>query len=1163
MIFLSLIASALAGEPNFCEVVDGDNKAFMRNSYVEMGLGPEGAFGEPSPPSGWHTRANTGQLGFVANPQDNGWTSYYGDFFSPGSPLEGWGLRIDGIDYVNFNGSGDIAGTLGTPECDVSVCRQNSSAVVWTGQVAGVGIEQQYAIADGGLYIIMTTTLTNNTAADITNIYWFRNVDPDNSQPTTGDYSTTNSIESQPSLDTDVASVKAVGGDGATLYLIASDQRARATHGGFYNTNAEEIWSGTGFFSNIGDSASDDAAISLAFKIDLLHAGESTSFRSIYALSPTAIVSATECAEAPIVVSDADNDGVEDALDVCAGFDDNIDTDTDTTPDGCDLCPLDMANDSDSDGSCDSVDLCIGDDQTGDSDSDLDCDNIDTCPFDSENDADNDSVCGDVDVCPAGDDLSDSDLDLSPDACDTCPLDIDNDIDLDGICGDTDICPTDATNDTDADGICGSVDICVGGDDNIDYDLDGTPDYCDICPFDSADDEDGDLLCADADPCPFDTLNDSDFDNVCDIDDQCAGDDTTGDEDLDGVCSNIDYICPTDATNDIDDDGICGTTDNCESISNETQADIDSDGIGDICDPTDDRPIIDTGTTNTSDTSVTGTSTATATVTQTATATITETSIDTNTATQTATATQTETATNTITQTQTSTVTETVTQTQTSTQTVTETSTATATQTQTNTSTNVDTGISIDTGVIDTGSATQTGTSIATETNTSVVVEEPKKTKKYFGGWGCTTNGNPITLLPLVLAMTLTVLRNNKKLLLLPLLFVLIPFNTAHAEDLTIYSENGIGLYNNIDTVGKENGFFEFNPSIKYQPVSYLYGDDVFVPFDTLAVGQINAGYRFGPLYLVAGSSMQSKDFETFSMNDISMGPAFVLNTDKLDLVLKSLIVSPLSETERTSALLSLSTMYELKKLKLGYSINTQIKDSREIYDLNLSSNITNNIFLSYNNISIEGTVRSYNLFQDNIPQLGLGWTKDLKNVKIHPYIMTGIGNTVGTPKLNGGISVVYDITKKNKQQIKVEKLENDLVEVSNSYLETAKELDVVTHKLATSEEKVKQLEEQIAVKETKPKFVSGLSSEEQKSLEDLAKLLKKSKILQLMIEAKYDCKDKISEQYILKSSEDYKQFLIHNDVPEENIQRVNTCIAPKNGVKKVKIDLTVLQVKQ
>ena len=1157
MILLSLIASALAGDPNFCEVVDGENTAFMRNSYVEMGLGAEGAFGEGGAPAGWHVRANTGQLGFVANPQDNGWASFYGDFFAPGSPLEGWGLKIDGISYVNFNGGGDIAGALATPECDVTVCRQNSSAVTWTGEVAGVGIEQQYAIADGGVYIIMTTTLTNNTLTDINNLYWFRNVDPDNSQPTTGDYSTTNSIESQPNETTDLASVKAVGADGATLYLIASDQKARVTHGGFYNTDAEAIWLGAGFFSAVGSSASDDAAISLSVKIDTLAAGQSVSFRSIYALSPTAIAAATECAEAPVVVVDTDGDGVEDSVDVCAGFDDRVDTDGDLTPDGCDLCPADINNDSDLDGSCDSLDLCIGDDQTGDSDSDLDCDNIDTCPLDSENDADNDSVCGNIDICPDGDDLADTDLDLSPDACDTCPLDLNNDIDLDGICGDTDVCPTDSLNDTDNDSVCDSSDICIGGDDYTDTDIDTTPDFCDICPLDPLDDQDVDLLCANEDPCPLDVLNDSDFDTVCDIDDQCAGDDLTGDQDNDGVCSNIDYICPNDSTNDQDGDGICGLVDNCPIDSNDTQEDIDQDLIGDVCDPFDDRVFVDTGSVDTGLSTVTQTTTATATQTQT------QTSVDTNTVTQTDTSTQTDTGTSIVTQTQTSTATETVTQTETSTQTVTETSTATATQTQTNTSTNIDTGTSVDTGAIDTGSATQTGTSINTETNTETTVEEPKKTKKYFGGWGCTTTGNPISLLPIMLAMTFVVLRNNKKLLLLPLLIGLIPFNNAHAEDLTIYSENGIGLYNNIDTVGKENGFFEFNPSIKYQPVSYLYGDDVFVPFDTLAVGQINAGYRFGPLYLVAGSSMQSKDFGTYSLNDVAMGPAFVLNTEKFDLVLKSLVVSPLIENERTSALLSLSTMYELKKLKVGYSINTEIRNAREIYDLNLSSNINNNMFISYNNISIEGSVRTYNLFQDNIPQLGLGWTKDFKSVKIHPYIMTGIGNTVGTPKLNGGISVVYDITKKTKQQIKLAELEKNIIETNKSFVETVKELDTVSQKLIVSEEKVKQLEEQIAQKEAKPKFVSSLSPDEQKSLEDLAKLLKKSKILQLKIEAKYDCKDKISEQYILKSSEDYKQFLIHNDVPEENIQRVNTCITPKNGVKKVKIDLTVLQVKQ
>lgn len=1153
MILLSLIASALAGDPNFCEVVDGDNNAFMRNSYVEMGLGPEGAFGEPSPPSGWHTRANTGQLGFVANPQDNGWTSYYGDFFSPGSPLEGWGLKIDGIDYINFNGGGDIVGTLGTPECDVSVCRQNSSAVVWTGEVAGVGIEQQYAIADGGLYIIMTTTLTNNTAADINNLYWFRNVDPDNSQPTTGDYSTTNTIESQPSVDTDVASVKAVGGDGATLYLIASDQRARVTHGGFYNTNAEDIWLGNGFYSNISDSVSDDAAISLAFKIDLLHAGESTSFRSIYALSPTAIVSATECAEAPIIVSDADNDGVEDSLDICAGFDDKIDTDTDGTPDGCDLCPVDSANDSDGDGSCDSADLCIGNDETGDSDSDLDCDNIDTCPLDSENDADNDSVCGNIDICPDGDDLADTDLDLSPDACDTCPLDLNNDIDLDGICGDTDVCPTDSLNDTDNDSVCDSSDICIGGDDYADTDLDTTPDFCDICPLDPLDDQDVDLLCANEDPCPLDVLNDSDFDTVCDIDDQCAGDDLTGDQDNDGVCSNIDYICPNDSTNDQDSDGICGLVDNCPLDSNDTQEDIDQDLIGDVCDPFDDRVFIDTGSVDTGLSTVTQTTTATATTTQT------QTSADTNTVTQTNTSTQTDTGTSTVTQTQTSTVTETVTQTETSTQTVTETSTATATQTQTNTSTNIDTGISIDTGSsTQTSIATDTGTSTVTQTNTNTHTETESK-KVYFGGWGCSTTNGVNSILPLFVGMLAILTRRNKKLSLLPLLFVLVPFNSAFAGDIS-YSEYGIGGYNNIDTYNNEGGFIELNPSIKYHPVSYLQNDVVSRPFDTLSLIQINGGYKTGPIYFVLSSPLESQDFQTFSVNEIAVGPAVVLDGQNLDFVLKPLLISPFNDSEKTSGLFSISTLLTLNKLKVGYSINTHLKELSQVYDLNLSSNVSNNIILSYNNISLEGTIRSYNIFQDNIIQAGIGWTKEFKQFSIHPYIMSGIGSTVGTPKLNGGISLLYNI-KKNEKQVKyIAQLEETVKETSKTFIEVSQELDVKTQKLNETEQKVKQLETQLA--EVKKESVkTSLSPEEQESLRQLANVLKKNKVLKIKVEASYDCSDKISEQYILRSAEDYKDFLIHNEIPEENIQRINICSGSKKGSKKVKIDLRIVQV--
>ncbi|GEM_PF-4572023 len=61
---------------------------------------------------------------------------------------------------------------------------------------------------------------------------------------------------------------------------------------------------------------------------------------------------------------DADGDGVCDALDACAGSDDNLDADNDAVPDGCDICQgNDATGDSDNDGICDDLDTgdCLTD----------------------------------------------------------------------------------------------------------------------------------------------------------------------------------------------------------------------------------------------------------------------------------------------------------------------------------------------------------------------------------------------------------------------------------------------------------------------------------------------------------------------------------------------------------------------------------------------------------------------------------------------------------------------------------------------------------------------------------------------------------------------------------------------------------------------------------
>src|SRR4051812_8769863 len=75
--------------------------AYIQGTYVEIGLDGSGGFEGCSiltspPPAGMHYRSNTNLFGFVANPQMNGWASsaYDGDFFTPGSPENGWGFEI-------------------------------------------------------------------------------------------------------------------------------------------------------------------------------------------------------------------------------------------------------------------------------------------------------------------------------------------------------------------------------------------------------------------------------------------------------------------------------------------------------------------------------------------------------------------------------------------------------------------------------------------------------------------------------------------------------------------------------------------------------------------------------------------------------------------------------------------------------------------------------------------------------------------------------------------------------------------------------------------------------------------------------------------------------------------------------------------------------------
>jgi hypothetical protein len=338
---LVLSAGALTG-PVYAvsESVAVGDEVFLRGNYVEIGLRAKGTFGtNAAAPAGWHPRSGGGLgMGFVSNPQKDGWTIFDGDFFTPGSPTEDFAVEVDGVSQMNDTAGGTaVPGSLGTP-FSTTLGEDNAVAVIWTGasHSGNLGIVRTFSVTENGLFIRMDTTLTNNTDSTMTDVYWSHGVDPDNDVTVGAGHSTTNTIDAQPAgfpggsgiAATVSGTQEATGGanpDGSSLILHANDARARVAFGSWGIKDASDRWDGAGLTNAVGATNFQDDKVYLTFKFDTLGAGNSVSFTYFYGLAdPTD--------------SDSDGDGIIDVEDNCP-FDPNPgqeDTDGDGIGDVCD-----------------------------------------------------------------------------------------------------------------------------------------------------------------------------------------------------------------------------------------------------------------------------------------------------------------------------------------------------------------------------------------------------------------------------------------------------------------------------------------------------------------------------------------------------------------------------------------------------------------------------------------------------------------------------------------------------------------------------------------------------------------------------------------------------------------------------------------------------------
>ena len=153
------------------------------------------------------------KIGFVAMPEEIlPWgTAYDGCFFTPGSPENGFGITYGGANYNNnstFTGgaTGAITSTLaGTGMVD-DCMNANYDLVVGA---TGLTMTVSYDLKQSDLYYTTEVTVTNTTGAVMNDIYYGRNVDPDNNVSAMGTYTTTNTVVAQPSASCDKAVVTA------------------------------------------------------------------------------------------------------------------------------------------------------------------------------------------------------------------------------------------------------------------------------------------------------------------------------------------------------------------------------------------------------------------------------------------------------------------------------------------------------------------------------------------------------------------------------------------------------------------------------------------------------------------------------------------------------------------------------------------------------------------------------------------------------------------------------------------------------------------------------------------------------------------------------------------------------------------------------------------
>ena len=276
--------------------------AFLKGNYVEIGIKGNGGYegATTTAPTGMHFRGSSTIKGFMANPQMDGWVNYDGDYFTPGAPENGWGLKIAGIS--KSSNALFVVGVANILVGNITGWTHTGTVTKtdWLGldTVTGIKVNINYSLGDNDLFYVTTVTITNTSSLTINNIYYYRNLDPDNNQSLPGgslSFITDQTLVSQ--YGSCVGCYAQVSSTQSLPWLsyfsfLATDTIFKAGFGGFSNRDGENMYNGTGFTQTVGSTHSYDEAIYLAYKIVSLPTGTTRVFRFASIFKSSAVLAA-------------------------------------------------------------------------------------------------------------------------------------------------------------------------------------------------------------------------------------------------------------------------------------------------------------------------------------------------------------------------------------------------------------------------------------------------------------------------------------------------------------------------------------------------------------------------------------------------------------------------------------------------------------------------------------------------------------------------------------------------------------------------------------------------------------------------------------------------------------------------------------------------------